>query len=445
MTNYCRGKMIFVIIYSVLLGFMLTIAPGFIFCILLTALLLLLTLKNTDEQDKIYISLIFFLAITLRLIALYVVQNYCLFKGITDIIGDALDNINRGFMISDFLRGEADNLPISLSFKQYNAHILTIFNGIFFALFGKDVFSLKYINILCIALSGWMIYDLGKKIFNSMVGKIAMTIFLFFPTLLLWSITDLKESHFIFAIVAMLWSLDMAIKKNKSIGIRVVFFCLFIFSAIYTLLIRASFMMPFIASYLGILLICLLLNSVSSVNYIRKAVSSITIIILVLILIIARTNILQLMKSFYEQMISANYGFLTTGGWNYNIIGDINQNHYTFQFFFTYIIKALFHLLFEPFPWHIFSAKILAYYPTVIIWYLILFFSFLGLIKAFRLGKIKEIFPMLLFLFLYITLIGMIIPNIGTVVRMRDAILPILSILASLCISNFTCNYNDKK
>ena len=135
--------------------------------------------------------------------------------------------------------------------------------------------------------------------------------------------------------------------------------------------------------------------------------------------------------------MNAHKGFLSSGGWNYDLLGNFAPDYYfTPLFIVNYFISGWFHFLCEPLPWNITSASMLVSYPMMLVWYLLMFFAFFGVIKLLRRGKIREIYPMLTFVFFYITITGMSIANIGTAVRFRDMIMPIIAVLAAAAFAH---------
>jgi hypothetical protein len=72
--------------------------------------------------------------------------------------------------------------------------------------------------------------------------------------------------------------------------------------------------------------------------------------------------------------------------------------------------------------------------PLMLLWYTLLFFSAAGLVKLAKLRRIAVFVPMIVFAFLYVTSLGMSVANIGTAVRFRDAILPVVAMLASCAV-----------
>jgi uncharacterized membrane protein YhaH (DUF805 family) len=127
---------------------------------------------------------------------------------------------------------------------------------------------------------------------------------------------------------------------------------------------------------------------------------------------------------------------MNSGGWNYNIIGDMGQNYFTLQFFVKYLAKAWFHFMTEPLLWHIYSKGILLLSLAMPLWYLLLFLSLIGVIRIRKTGRTAIFLPMIIFTVLYVTIVGMAVANIGTVVRFRDVVMPFVVILAACGMTN---------
>lgn len=434
-TVVSKKSNLMIIFLSLLLGFLLYISPAFVFCIFLTVLLFFMTLNNTDIEDRHFMSVIMGLNFIVKLIGFVLVEYYCFKIGYFDIFGDAHMNIEVGLQISDFLtKGQQIfYIPFSYMFKsgRYNIHGMTFFNGLYFSIFGNDIISIKYINILCSLITGWMVYDLTKRISSSAAGKIAISIVLFWPTIFVWSLTDLKESHFFLALIAAFWFFNK-IAKSSSVKRRIVFFIPLTTSVIYLITLRPALMLP-------IVLVCAVISGsyylfIWCRNKNNKMTIKLTPVIFmsgILLFIGYSPHIFQNLKGYYELALGYNAGFLATGGWNYNLLEGNPHDFYTVSFFLKYIVGSWLHFLLEPLPWHIFSLSMIMLYPAMFIWYLILFFSVTGAIRICRAGKGREVFPILIFLVLYITVVGVSVSNIGTAVRFRDAVTPIIIILAS--------------
>jgi ABC-type polysaccharide/polyol phosphate export permease len=75
-------------------------------------------------------------------------------------------------------------------------------------------------------------------------------------------------------------------------------------------------------------------------------------------------------------------------------------------------------------------------YPIVIFWNLMLVASVAGIMKVHRSSRAVYLVPILVFVGVYMVAFGITVANIGTVIRYRDTIMPIVAMLASGAIAN---------
>jgi lipid-A-disaccharide synthase-like uncharacterized protein len=137
----------------------------------------------------------------------------------------------------------------------------------------------------------------------------------------------------------------------------------------------------------------------------------------------------------YALILHYHIGFLNSGGWNIDLLGDQSQNFFTLQFIIKYIAKAWASFFLEPLPWHFYSYSLMATYPMMLAWYIIAAFSAAGVIRAYYAGRSKEVFAMLTFTVIYVTVVGMSVANIGTIIRFRDVMVPIVAVFAGIGMS----------
>lgn len=428
-------KFAMVILISMLLGIFSYVSPGAVFCVFLTFFLFYAVNKNTYAEDRRYVLSVMVVGLALRFVTIIVVQYYCVANGKLDIFGDSGDNLLQGWDVRNFLIGVPGSAKYYIediwSGFGHNVHGKTMFNAMFFLLFGKSILSLKYINLLCVAASGWLVYDLTRKIYSGFAGKVAMSIVIFWPTLFIWSITDLKENHFILALLSILWCIDK-LKEKRDVKIRIIFLVILTILTCYTILLKFTMMLSFQSLFFSIISTYFVLRWYF--NRPRRGGVSLFfwfVIILGVCLYFYRGNLFNFIIKYYSLILGKYQGSIDTAGWNFDIIGDPNQNMYTMAFFIRYLLNAWFHFFTEPLPWHIYSFNLLAIYPMMLVWYIMLLFSFSGIINLYKSGKFDLMFPSLLFLILYSTVVGMSVANIGTLVRFRDTIMPIIAIFAS--------------
>lgn len=410
-----------------------TVARGFILLLFLSSIALFFLLRHSAWEDRKYILYMMGIGVITRLVALLIVQYIVFSDGRLDIFGDAQDNINQGVSVCDFLLGKTSS-TVSLDAifsNRYNTHGKTFFNGLFFALFGKDIVALKYMNILAVVLSSWLVYDVLRRIYSAKAGKIAMTVVLFWPTLFVWSITDLKDSHFILTIVASFWSI-IRLCEGGSLRTKGIAGLLLLTALGYavTLKFRLIFEIVLVATVINVIF-CVVLSIY------RKRPAEGILLALGMFLISAglivfyRLILTTMFQNYLFLIVGFHKGFLSSGGWNYNLLGEGPPGLNSIAFFVKFFVGGWVHFLLEPFPWHLSSVSMLCMYPFMEIWYFLLFLSVLGMIKLGRSGKLWLIFPALVFVFLYISIVGMVVANIGTAVRFRDAIMPFVAVLAA--------------
>ncbi|MFA5164087.1 MAG: hypothetical protein WC481_00780 [Candidatus Omnitrophota bacterium] len=421
----------------VMFGASYLISPGLAVCILLSSVFFYAIRRNTGEEDRRFVLFVLSVAILIRAATLITLQYKCISMNQLDIFGDAQDNIIQGINISESIRHIRD-IPVtfqSILSSRYNTHSMTIFNGMYFLLLGNDIVSLKYINVLAICATAWLAYDIAKKIYSSTAGRIALMIVLFWPTSFLWSVTDLKESHLLFAITCSFWLLYKAesekgvLRKMALTGMSVLF-------ASYFVLLKVKLMMPiFVLSVALIALHRILYYGFSKNAALSRKMLYLSVIPLTVIFISFGGWIQQAIREMYALIIHYHIGFLNSGGWNIDLIGDQAQNHFTIQFIISYISKAWLFFLFEPLPWHFYSFSLMVTYPMMIAWYIIVAYSVIGIGRIYYTGKTKKIFAMIVFTVIYVTVVGMSVANIGTLIRFRDVIVPIVAVFAGIGLS----------
>jgi len=234
-----------ILLACVYIGLLLSITPGFLFYLLLTVVLFSVAIKNTDYKDKSFVFNIMLVTLAVKSLAIVCLQYYCASKNILDIYGDAANNFQLAYYLKYFFAGDFARLRILKEHSGlYNVHGLTFFDALYFAVFGNnEIISLKNINGLFVVFSGWLIYDLTKKIYSATAGRIAMSIYLFWPTMFVWSVTNLKESHVVSFVIMMFWCFNGLFRE---VGFRSkLFFSIFtVLSGGYAISLRYQTLMP---------------------------------------------------------------------------------------------------------------------------------------------------------------------------------------------------------
>ena len=388
--------------------------------------------RATPEEDRKPVLSLLAYSLALKLILFLVIQYAALSRGLLDIFGDAQDNIIKGILFGDYFRGEFDIGQV-LSFGRYNTHSMSFFNGAYFAVFRDDIIFLKYINMLAVTAAGWLVYDFLRRAYSPLAGKIAAAIVLFWPTLIIWSLTDLKEAHFIFCLIAAFWIILRLGEQKMRMPTRIIYMALLLIILFYAVFLKYKFMLPLVL--LSSIFMCLYYILVKCrTGRIRGRVVLFGMLLLGIFLLKYHGPVVQKLKDYYSILFSYYRGSVSTAGWNYSLITIGSPDMYTLSYFARYMASGWFHFLAEPLPWRLYSYSMVIMGPLMLLWYTLLFFSAAGLVKLAKLHRIAVFVPMLVFTFLYVTSLGMSVANIGTAVRFRDAILPVVAMLASCAV-----------
>jgi len=402
--------------------------PGCASAVVLTWAFFAFVRRAAPERDRKALTGLLAAALIMRL-TLFVILQYLVFsRGMTDIFGDARDNIMQGTIFADYFRGELD-IGRVLTIDRYNTHAMSVFNGLYFLVFGKDIIFLKYINSLAMLAAGWFIYDFLRRAYSGAAGLTACAIVLFWPTLLFWSITGLKEAHLIFCLAAIFWTI-MRMGKVSWGAKKALYAAVLAVCTCYTVLLKYKMMFPILLLELALLAFYYVLRRCRTARA-KWRLAFFAGAFFAAGVLAFHGRVFQGLKDLYGVMFSYYVGSLNTPGWNYVIITPDSSHMYNPVFMIKYFTGAWLHFLAEPFPWHMYSPGLLSTVPEMAAWYILLLFSAAGFVRLKRLGRLADFVPMLIFFVLYVSSLGMSVANIGTVIRFRDAVMPITAMLAA--------------
>lgn len=74
--------------------------------------------------------------------------------------------------------------------------------------FGEQNALMKVVNAALSVLAALLSYDLLRSLFDRRAGAIAFLAMAFFPTLVLWSVLNLREASIVFLLITIVWSLE---------------------------------------------------------------------------------------------------------------------------------------------------------------------------------------------------------------------------------------------
>jgi len=358
--------------------------------------------------------------------------------------------------------------------------------GLVYSVFGYDPVMVKFINSLASVFTAILLFLLIKEIFSVKTANIALVLGLFWPSILLWSATGLKDTltsfwvtlgvfafckikkHLnllqfllvliilattnykvnilLFIIMSVVIIIDTKFIHRKAGSINILAPLILVLVMKLSLeslrLIRLHIFIP--------LLLALLLSAISFFN--RKQLAFLFSIFFCLLLFAPfylskhHINVHRHFQDFTKNSISSQRSQLYAADTGYKVYPDrfyrIEDRDYLNTFDLTPLesiisyIKGLAYALFAPFPWLINNKMTFFASFQMAIYYILSPFVVLGLLIATR-YKWRYVLPVLIFIFLIVSMYALFEGNIGTVFRHRDLITTFLLSFSAIGISKF--------
>ena len=209
-------------------------------------------MRAIDTMDQPFMTKILLIALATRLIFMIGYHVFHLGIGYTDYIAPDGEVYKRhASYVASLLTGSPvpkqsneiflNNMDLVYDYFQnklppisaYQFGITTFLLGIFYAVFGYTPFVMNLVNCIFSLLTGILVYLIGEMLFSQKVGKISSLLFLFTPSIFLFSTTGLRDPMIIFLIMASLYLMFAFItqKKIKQLVYLIVCYVIFYFIA----------------------------------------------------------------------------------------------------------------------------------------------------------------------------------------------------------------------
>ena len=451
--TYFKNKL-FLNVFGIAIGaFLFSMWLQFFF--LLCLVIIIYNNSFVLHEDKSLITKIFLIGLISRLIVgsiLHVVA--VLYGNGIDIFGDGMAYALNGRWISGIIDGSAVNLPILYDsppiwevvkgtprelwgglkpcFIDYQITLWAYILGILYHAFGFQPLIGIMLNCLLGALLPINLYFITSRLtnlkeINYYLKVAALTIFSFFPSLFLWSITNSRDMSIIYLLSCFVLLILKYEKKDLVLLIAALPVAIIIGFFRIQLLYPLIFLLLFIISLKRF---CL--------GIVTRKITSIAIIGCLTVIFFQNRHGIdfgQILESFFiDQIITIQKGTISTGGNIYYILprhyySAIASLHLTFFDYSLLILKGWFHMLLEPLPCRVTTLSSLLSYPQMVIWYVLIFFSIYGMFLSIRIKK-NACMLVVLYIFIFGTIIALYGGNAGTTFRLRDLVTPFMLIFS---------------
>lgn len=454
-----EGEKKALIILGTLLGLVLFFSPGSLFILLfLVPISLFFINRISNISERRFLLYLFAIGLGTRIAMVLFTMFFAIISGhILSYASLGCPNYSTPYLIDDSgyytlrslftsmywmnipldsytLNYIIDN-PYDYGYTGYN-YILALF----FTLFGYSPISSRFINCFLGIMIAITVYFIAKNIFGERPARLSAILTAFFPSLFLWSITNLKDTSLLLFVYIMLWSL-IKFQKNKKIYYLII--------AILSVFLQAFVRIrskDFFYLTMGILLFYLFYIFISNLLFCKK--NRVFFVMTILLFAIASmfifTKVPNKLESAFNQIIQNAYikhkatieTTVIKGGSYYKLFPDRYYtviNNISYSEFLSMLGWGWLHVIFEPFPWKIKTSGMLLSFPQVLLWYFLIPFSILGAAITIR-YKLREFIVLMIYFLIMTSVLAVSGGNIGTIFRHRDVITPILLIFSSISL-----------
>ena len=133
------------------------------------------------------------------------------------ITGDDKGYVDLAWGVVQYWRGTPDPVyqPPDWGGGAYFLGAFTYYESALFYVFGRQVLMAEFLNAGYAAAMLVLVFDLARRIFDVRAGFAALTVAAFFPSLVLWSVLNLKDA-LVLLLVAVAFSLLLLFQRRRS-------------------------------------------------------------------------------------------------------------------------------------------------------------------------------------------------------------------------------------
>lgn len=420
---------------ALFLGVMTIFLTGAVFLFLLFGLIVYLIYKKSSEEDRRFIVTVLVGGLLLRVFLAVAIHAIVYTKGFHCISGDDLLYTLKGWGIACGWNKQP-NFWLGSIFAEaaYGLNPLTYIIAVFYKIFGFHPVMSKIISCIIGTSIGWLSYLIALEIFDRNSARIAMLIVVFYPSLVRWSVANLKDPLTIFAFMGCVYILIIAVDRNIA---------LWKYAALLSLagilyLFPNKFHFMLIVCGIGIVGACKLINALR-VGFKRIAIIIMGAISLIMGLFAVYVkpghliNFICWCEKKQANMAGADYA----GYYFYTdkLIRSLNLGYIDIMELMKVAYVNIFYFMLTPFPSQMLASRErLIALPQMLLWYLLLVLSVFGYMKL-VFSRPKTAFLIGTILAMSITINAIVEGNIGSALRHRDVFSPFFIIFASGVLS----------
>ncbi|MFV2006555.1 MAG: ArnT family glycosyltransferase [Longimicrobiales bacterium] len=381
-----------------------TMIPLTIEFLLLLGVTLLLLRREPDRSARGWLMKLIMVALLLRLAAVFVVYYVA-----PSPYFFALDMINyerEGELLSLHWQGLAP-APILQSSRQIAYPYI---NAFFHYLLGASTMGTAVLNIFAGAWTAVLTFMLGREMLNERVGKVAAVLVAVYPSLVLWSVLNIRDA-LTTLIVAFIVLVAVRSPKRRVRSLIVLAGALVVLSTF--------------RDYMGVLLLAGIgMGTVAAVRRGRVGTTMVvgTALTLVLVLMAVRFGMfsVEVIEDPLASAAQLRTGLQQGAGSVFGAGADTGTVGGALRF----LPLGLAFFLFAPFPWAVTSSLQLVTLPEVFLWYALMPFTVMGF-RAVMGSKSRQSLVVISVLMVILVTYALVEGNFGTAYRHRAQVMPL--------------------
>lgn len=343
-------------------------------------------------------------------------------------IGDSDSYSQRAYCLAQYVEGNREAVVLR-RIQVYGYHAYVMVMGGFYSLFGFSPISVKWFNGWIGSLHILAVFFLAKACFQSQIARWASVGVAFFPTLMLWSATNLKEPLF-FLCTTLIFLLFMALRSRPGFVRRAVTLAVF-FLVFWVLQDLGRKEVGFSLAACLAALFCL-------EKWLKRRWYALLLVLAVGVVVflnpwvkVKEAIYLGIYRHMgYVQTESTIYWYLPERFYKSPILlsGGVLSDSDALAVL-RRVPLAVTHYFLQPLPWlpgSWFGLLI----PQMITWYFLLFFAMIGIAAGIRWNFWNCAF-LLVTGSVWVLIGALSNANIGTLVRLRDMVTPMVLVFSA--------------
>jgi hypothetical protein len=422
---------------GVLLGVAYTVSPSSVWFVVFAGSLLVWAGRDLTPRERRWVWGLLGLALALRLLAiaaLFLLSSSDL-EPVGSIVPDGRYLKLRSLWVRNVALGIPthwwDNVEAFHSYARSGSHYLL---AAFQLALGPMTYGIHLLNTAFFVSGAVILYRTVRSAFGGVPALVGLAIILFLPTLFVWSVSALKDPLFFFLTSVCLASAFAGL-RTKAWSRRVLAF------------VTCAAAIAFAGTLRQTGLIILgggLLTGLGLRFFVLKA----RVMVACAALFVLATSFVVVNPAAQERVMGPiklagafHYGFTNTPGLNYKLLDDhIYATHLrarrliaemTSPELARFVIRGTVSFVSTPLPWHAASPAGLAFIPQQMFWYLLFGLAVIGCYVGFWRDRLLTCI-LAGTIVLGATTVAFITGNVGTLVRFRDMVVPLIAWLSSL-------------